>query len=208
MKDPLELILRPEAKTESRTPTSLTFRSSSLLSPFKGLLRNGSSSPTQPALPPSVTSSSASTSHRGTATSSKNSKHLYVESSSFFTVPATSSVLFLLTDYLAVIINLSILTTAMSRIIEFLKAFNSRTCQVVLGAGAMRSAGLKNITAKHLALASQSLSIMIALVPYIRETLRRHLHSKQAVMLIETDKLKRVRFFRYLSKCVALVHMH
>lgn len=30
------------------------------------------------------------------------------------------------------------------------KAFNSRTCQVVLGAGAMRSAGLKNITAKHL----------------------------------------------------------
>lgn len=31
-----------------------------------------------------------------------------------------------------------------------LQSFNSRTCQVVLGAGAMRSAGLKNITAKHL----------------------------------------------------------
>lgn len=30
------------------------------------------------------------------------------------------------------------------------QSFNSRTCQVVLGAGAMRSAGLKNITAKHL----------------------------------------------------------
>jgi vacuolar protein sorting-associated protein 54 len=55
----------------------------------------------------------------------------------------------------------------------------------------MRSAGLKNITAKHLALASQSLSIMISLVPYIRETLRRHLNPKQAVMLIEFDKLKR-----------------
>ena len=98
----------------------------------------------------------------------------------------------LITDYLKVIVNLSLLTTdTMSRVIEFLKAFNSRTCQVVLGAGAMRSAGLKNITAKHLALASQSLSIVIALIPYVRETFRRHLSPKQAVMLIEFDKLKR-----------------
>ena len=32
---------------------------------------------------------------------------------------------------------------------------------------------------------------MIALIPYIRETFRRHLSQKQAVMLIEFDKLKR-----------------
>jgi vacuolar protein sorting-associated protein 54 len=107
-------------------------------------------------------------------------------------VSATQEMLILLTDYLKVIVNLSLLTTdTMSRIIEFLKAFNSRTCQVVLGAGAMRSAGLKNITAKHLALASQSLSIVIALIPYVRETFRRHLSQKQAVILVEFDKLKR-----------------
>jgi len=41
------------------------------------------------------------------------------------------------------------------------------------------------------ALASQSLSVMIVLIPYIRETVRRHLNPKQAVMLIEFDKLKR-----------------
>ncbi|KAJ3904429.1 vacuolar protein sorting-associated protein 54 [Lentinula edodes] len=196
MKDPPELILPSEAAA----PTSSNSKSSSILSPFKSLLRsssttqngNGTGSPSQPAVPTSITSSNSRSSSRGTATSTKKSKHIYVESNSFFTVPATSSVLSLLTDYLAVIINLGILTTdTMSRIIEFLKAFNSRTCQVVLGAGAMRSAGLKNITAKHLALASQSLSIMIALVPYIRETFRRHLNSKQAVMLIEFDKLKR-----------------
>jgi vacuolar protein sorting-associated protein 54 len=100
--------------------------------------------------------------------------------------------LLLLTDYLRVIVNLSLLTTdTMSRVVEFLKAFNSQTCQAVLGAGAMRSAGLKNITAKHLALASQSLSVVIALIPYVRETFRRHLSSKQAVMLVEFDKLKR-----------------
>jgi vacuolar protein sorting-associated protein 54 len=56
-----------------------------------------------------------------------------------------------LLDYLKVILNLTMLTPdTMSKVIEFLKAFNSRTCQVVLGAGAMRSAGLKNITARHL----------------------------------------------------------
>lgn len=37
-----------------------------------------------------------------------------------------------------------------NKVVEFLMTFNSRTCQLVLGAGAMRSAGLKHITAKHL----------------------------------------------------------
>ncbi|KAH9928538.1 Vps54-like protein-domain-containing protein [Epithele typhae] len=119
-------------------------------------------------------------------------KHLRVEDRAYFAVGATLDVLVLLVDYLRVITNLPLLTTdTMARIIELLKSFNSRTCQVVLGAGAMRSAGLKNITAKHLALASQSLAIMISLIPYVRETFRRHLSQKQAVMLIEFDKLKR-----------------
>lgn len=42
------------------------------------------------------------------------------------------------------------------------------------------------------ALASQSLSTVVALIPYIREFIRRHLSAKQAVMLTEFDKLKRV----------------
>ncbi|KAF8637425.1 hypothetical protein AX17_002920 [Amanita inopinata Kibby_2008] len=121
-----------------------------------------------------------------------SSKHLYIEDRTYFIVSATAEVLVLLQDYLRFVVNLSLLTTdTMSRVIEFLKAFNSRTCQVVLGAGAMRSAGLKNITAKHLSLASQSLSIMFELIPYVRETFRRHLSPKQAVMLVEFDKLKR-----------------
>ena len=35
---------------------------------------------------------------------------------------------------------------------------------------------------------------MVALIPYIRETFRRHLSPNQAVMLVEFDKLKRVRW--------------
>lgn len=53
------------------------------------------------------------------------------------------------------------------------------------------------------ALASQSLAIMISLIPYIRETFRRHLSQKQAVMLIEFDKLKRVRAHHVPSNAIA-----
>lgn len=121
-----------------------------------------------------------------------SSKTLEIEERQFFVVGATLDVLEVLLEYLKVVINLPLLSTeTMGRVVEFCKQFNSRTCQVVLGAGAMRSAGLKNITAKHLALASQSLSVMITLIPYIRETVRRHLSPRQAVMLIEFDKLKR-----------------
>ena len=49
------------------------------------------------------------------------------------------------------------------------------------------------------ALASQSLSIVFELIPYVRETFRRHLSQKQAVMLVEFDKLKRVRL-RFLIR--------
>ena len=71
--------------------------------------------------------------------------------------------------------------------------FNSRACQLILGAGATKSAGLKNITTKHLALASQGLSIIISLMPYLRECSRRHAGSSAATIMAEFDKVKRVR---------------
>ena len=164
--------------------------------------------PSSPALPSSPSGPAKPT------VPSASSKHLRIESKPYHLVSATAETLALLLDYLRVVVHLPTLTMdTMSRVIEFLKGFNSRTCQVVLGAGAMRSAGLKNITAKHLgrsfsiwpprslirygptALASQSLSIMIALIPYVRETFRRHLSTTQAVILVEFDKLKRVCSF-------------
>ena len=55
------------------------------------------------------------------------------------------------------------------RVVELIKVFNSRSCQLVLGAGAMAAAGLKSITAKHLALSCQCLSFFVALQPEVRE---------------------------------------
>nr|GEV28556.1 vacuolar protein sorting-associated protein 54, chloroplastic isoform X1 [Tanacetum cinerariifolium] len=57
------------------------------------------------------------------------------------------------------------------RVLEMLKYFNTRACQLVLGAGAMQVSGLKSITAKHLALASQVVSFVHAILPEIRRIL-------------------------------------
>ena len=46
---------------------------------------------------------------------------------------------------------------------------------------------------------------MISLIPYVRETFRRHLSEKQAVMLIEFDKLKRVRDIPISMQCLAKI---
>ncbi|KAI9707805.1 MAG: hypothetical protein M1836_000767 [Candelina mexicana] len=85
----------------------------------------------------------------------------------------------------------SITSEVVSNLLDYLKLFNSRSCQLILGAGATRSAGLKNITTKHLAIASQALSFIIALIPYIREFVRRHSPSSSGLMT-EFDKVKRL----------------
>uniref|UniRef100_A0A6N2K5X8 Vacuolar protein sorting-associated protein 54 C-terminal domain-containing protein n=1 Tax=Salix viminalis TaxID=40686 RepID=A0A6N2K5X8_SALVM len=51
------------------------------------------------------------------------------------------------------------------RVVEILKFFNTRTCQLILGAGAMQVSGLKSITSKHLALASQVIGFVYAIIP-------------------------------------------
>ncbi|KAF9469270.1 Vps54-like protein-domain-containing protein [Collybia nuda] len=177
VRDSPELVIKSDVDTLFSTPPPSA----------NGATSNTNGAPPHPPPPPL-----SGPSNGFGANSGPGAKHLRIDERTYFAVSATTEVLALLLDYLRVVVNLSMLTTdIMSRVIEFLKAFNSRTCQVVLGAGAMRSAGLKNITAKHLALASQSLSIMSDLIPYVRETFRRHLSLKQAVMLVEFDKLKR-----------------
>ncbi|KAI9822654.1 MAG: hypothetical protein M1827_000373 [Pycnora praestabilis] len=78
-----------------------------------------------------------------------------------------------------------------TNLLDYLKLFNSRSSQLILGAGATRTAGLKNITTKHLALASQALSFIIDLIPYIREFARRHSSSATGLMT-EFDKVRRL----------------
>ncbi|KAK9444942.1 vacuolar sorting protein [Metarhizium brunneum] len=78
-------------------------------------------------------------------------------------------------------------------LVSYLQLFNSRCTQLILGAGARRSAGLKNITSKHLVLASQALAFVATLISYIREFVRRHAGTGAAASsLVEFDKAKRL----------------
>jgi vacuolar protein sorting-associated protein 54 len=80
-----------------------------------------------------------------------------------------------------------------SSLCDYIKLFNSRLCQLILGAGAMHSAGLKNINTKHLAIASQTLSFVIAILPYIRECARRRIANASNKSAIgEFDNVKRL----------------
>ncbi|KAL5699525.1 hypothetical protein ACHQM5_030412 [Ranunculus cassubicifolius] len=76
------------------------------------------------------------------------------------------------------------------RVVEILKHFNTRTCQLVLGAGAMQVSGLKSITAKHLALASQVISFVYALIPDIKRILFVSIpESRKTLLLLEIDRV-------------------
>ncbi|CAN1226101.1 Vacuolar protein sorting-associated protein 54, chloroplastic [Linum grandiflorum] len=76
------------------------------------------------------------------------------------------------------------------RVVEILKFFNTRTCQLVLGAGAMQVSGLKSITSKHLALASQVISFTYATIPEIRQVLFLKVpETRKALLLSEIDRV-------------------
>ncbi|GAA5800869.1 hypothetical protein HPULCUR_006308 [Helicostylum pulchrum] len=120
----------------------------------------------------------------------KSTKHLVINGHSYYVVGCTLLILKMFEDYLKCVLNLdNMAVEIMQKLVELLKLFNSRVCQVILGAGAMRSAGLKNITAKHLALASQSLGVMIALIPKLKECIGQHMPTKQTNSLSEFDRI-------------------
>ncbi len=59
----------------------------------------------------------------------------------------------------------------------------------MLGAGAMHLVQLKSITAKHLALASQSLSVQLALIPHIKTQLQAFFPPKKHILLNDFDRV-------------------
>lgn len=86
----------------------------------------------------------------------------------------------------------SLSANAVSKVTELLRLFNSRTTQLVLGAGAIQSAArLKSINAKHLSMVTQCLGMMLALLPHIRAVLMAQLPAKQHPLLSDLDKIKK-----------------
>ncbi|DBA02352.1 TPA: LOW QUALITY PROTEIN: hypothetical protein N0F65_007171 [Lagenidium giganteum] len=95
-------------------------------------------------------------------------------------------------NYMSCAANFPVLATdVLQRSIEIFRLFNSRTTQLVLGAGAMQIARLKSISARHLAVASQSLELSMTLIPHIKAALAAHFTDRQKLLLEEFDRVLR-----------------
>ncbi|KAI9726087.1 MAG: Vacuolar protein sorting-associated protein 54 [Chrysothrix sp. TS-e1954] len=127
---------------------------------------------------------------------SKTTRSATIDSQKYILVQSAQDVVIGISRFSQLIVAIPSLTSeAAQRLLEYLKMFNSRACQLILGAGATRPAdGLKNITSKHLALASQACSFVVALVPYMREFVRSQAPGQvtSSGLLAEFDKVKRL----------------
>ncbi|KAJ3176129.1 hypothetical protein HDU87_005506 [Geranomyces variabilis] len=128
----------------------------------------------------------------GGGSDNKSQRHLLIDRRKYNVVACVLLFLKMLTEYIQCMESIPALTTdVLNRIAEALKLFNMRACQVILGAGAMRTAGLKNISAKHIALAAQAIGVFIAVIPHIKDRIQNYLPPKQHVLLGDFDRLLR-----------------
>jgi hypothetical protein len=82
-------------------------------------------------------------------------------------------------------------TNVVGKVTELLRLFNTRSTHLVLGAGAIHSAArLKSINAKHLAIVTQCIALVLAILPHIRAALMAQLPAKQHALLFELEKIK------------------
>ena len=83
-------------------------------------------------------------------------------------------------------------TNLVGKVSELLRLFNSRSTQLVLGAGAIHSAArLKSINAKHLSLVTQCVGLIISILPHVRAALMAQLPAKQHTLLNDLDTIKK-----------------
>ena len=106
---------------------------------------------------------------QGEANDEVSSIAIFVGDEEYHTVNSTMMMFQLLADDLLLAKQLPTFATEVTHcVIDLLKQYNASVCQLILGAGAMQVSKLKSITAKHLGLAQQSISLLIAVLPYLR----------------------------------------
>jgi vacuolar protein sorting-associated protein 54 len=99
----------------------------------------------------------------------KPSPALKIGAQDYTTVGTVLILIQLVCEYCVCAHNLQLLAPIVGRnLTELLRTFNSRSCQLVLGAGALKTAGLKTITTTNLALTSRSLQMVLWMIPHIR----------------------------------------
>ena len=109
-----------------------------------------------------------------TNSAKEKTRSAVIDDEKYMLVKSAIKLLHGLGDFCSLIACLPRLTPELSAsILDYLRLFTSRTNQLVLFAGATKSAGLERINTKHLALASQALGFVVVLARHIREFARR-----------------------------------
>lgn len=99
---------------------------------------------------------------------------LRVENEPYALVGSALILLQIITEYCRCATQLPVIEAQLARhVVDLLRTFNSRCCQLVLGAGALRVAGLKTITSTNLALVSRALQLVVWLLPHIKNHFHR-----------------------------------
>ncbi|NWH67030.1 VPS54 protein, partial [Geococcyx californianus] len=120
----------------------------------------------------------------------KPTEFLIVEGEKYATVGTVLLLIRIILEYCQCVDNIpSITTDILTRLSDLLKYFNSRSCQLVLGAGALQVVGLKTITTKNLALSSRCLQLIVHYIPIIRAHFEARLQPKQFSMLRHFDHI-------------------
>ena len=80
------------------------------------------------------------------------------------------------------------------KVAELMKFFNSRICQLIIGAGAISVSGLKTITIRNLALAQRAVQLVMKIIPFVRKHFEEcHSNRRSTESVVETKQLETFR---------------
>uniref|UniRef100_A0A182K0X0 Vacuolar protein sorting-associated protein 54 n=1 Tax=Anopheles christyi TaxID=43041 RepID=A0A182K0X0_9DIPT len=112
---------------------------------------------------------------------------LKVEGEPFALVGAALLLVQIVSEYCRCATQLPVIAPQLGRnVVDLLRMFNSRCCQLVLGAGALHVAGLKTITSSNLALVSRALELVLWLLPHVKRHFR-SLDASSAMSSVTTN---------------------
>eukprot|EP00890_Picochlorum_soloecismus_P003656 jgi/Picsp_1/4291/NSC_01800-R1_protein vps54 len=97
-------------------------------------------------------------------------------------------------------------TDVAHRVIELFRLFNGKTCQLVLGAGAMQTAGLKSISVKHLAISCEQIDLLLLLSSFLRKFFSEKVSSRKQLLLNnEFDRVQKDLTLHKTEVCQKIV---
>lgn len=121
---------------------------------------------------------------------SKPTECLCVEGEQFSVVGTVLMLVKMLVEYCQCVVDIpSAAPDLLTRLIDLLKMFNSRTCQLLIGAGARQLVGLKTISTRNLALASRCLQLVVFFIPRVRDHFEQSLSGKSSNMIKNFEKI-------------------